>query len=178
MLALLVVVLLTPVPSAGQEFVQVFVGDRVRVTAPECQLEEQTGTLDSFSIEDDLLTVSSEDREIQCPVTALTRFEVSLGEREWWTDSLKGLRYGALAGLAAGVAIFAGDKPEEDAPTAEAFLAVAGLSGAGFLMGTLIGAVRDPEDWAEVTAFGAVQPWVIPSSRDGLQVGFSVRLRH
>lgn len=178
LLALLVSVLLVPTPSMGQEFVQVFVGDRVRITAPECQMEKQTGTLVSFSLEDNLLSATSGEREIQCPVTSLTQFEVSLGEREWWEDSVKGLRYGALAGLAGAVAILAADEPEDAAPTSEAVLALAGASGAGFLIGTLIGAVRDGEDWAEVTSFGSVQPWVAPSGMGSLQVGFSIRLRN
>ena len=33
---------------------------------------------------------------------ALTRLEVSLGDRDWFEDSVKGMKYGALLGLVAG----------------------------------------------------------------------------
>jgi hypothetical protein len=147
----------------------------VRLTAPDCQLQKQPATLVSF--EDDILSASVGDTEIQCPFGALTKLEVSLGERVWQKDAVKGMKYGALLGLAAGVAIIASADRENESAAGDAALAVAGLGATGFLVGAGISAIRGREEWLEAP-LPLPRPSVFLVGRDRLHLGFTLRVRN
>ena len=118
-------------------------GSRIRVTAPECQLRKQTAIL--ISLESEIFSATVDDEDVECPVGALTRLEVSQGERKWWKASLLGLGVGAGVGLVAGV-VAAGSSDDEMAVFGG--LIIAGFStGVGFVIGTVIGVIRKGDDW-------------------------------
>ncbi|MGD2122258.1 MAG: hypothetical protein PVJ76_10965 [Gemmatimonadota bacterium] len=173
LLALITLILLLPALAAAQGPIQLFPGDRVRLTAPDCQLQKQPAAF--VSLENDILTASVGEDQVQCPFEALTRLEISLGDRVWHRDAVRGMKYGALLGLAAGVALLAGADPEEETPAGQAFLAVVGLGGTGFLVGAGINALRDSEEWLEAP-LPIPGPSVLPSTRGRFQVGLSIPL--
>jgi len=171
--ALVALFLAIPSWAGAQGTVQVFGGDRVRVTAPDCQLLGQTGTF--ISIEDDVLSARSGENEIRCPMEAVTRLEVSLGERDWQRDALKGMRYGLLLGLAGGAVIIATSDRDEGFPTLDAFLVTAGTGAVGFLVGRVVAATGDPEDWADVT-LPLGRPSLFLTGEGRFHLGFSLSL--
>jgi len=168
---LIILLLAGPSWAAAQDPVQVFEGDRVRVTAPDCGLLQEAGTL--RSIQGGLLTVEVEGARFECSVESLTRLEVSLGERDWHTDSVRGMRYGLIVGLVAGAAIIAASEPDDGFPVIDALLVTAGGGGVGFLVGTAVGAARDPEDWLDVPLYGPRPAGSFPGV-GRVQVGFSI----
>ncbi|NNM06556.1 MAG: hypothetical protein HKO65_15795 [Gemmatimonadetes bacterium] len=172
--ALITLVLVLPSWAEAQGRVQIFPGDRVRVTAPDCQLEKQPATF--VSLQGDLLSATIEETEIQCPVEALTRLEVSLGDREWHKASLRGMKYGALLGLVVGGVIVASADLDNDSPAVDAFLAVAGLSATGFLVGTGVGAMREREEWLEAP-LPRPRPWALAAGGGRISIGLSVQFR-
>ena len=174
LLALIPFFLVLPSWAGAQGPVQIFEGDRVRVTAPECQLQKQTATF--LSVENGILSATVGENEIQCPAGSLTRLEVSLGDREWYKDSVRGMRYGALLGLVAGVTILARADLDDELSSVDALLAAAGLSATGFLVGTGIGALRDPEDWLEAP-LPLTRPSVSVAGKGRFRFGFSILLR-
>ena len=173
--ALIPMFLMLPSWAGAQGRVQIFEGDRVRVTAPECQFQKQTATF--VSVENDLFSATVGENEIQCPFDDLTRLEVSLGDRKWYEDSVRGMKFGAILGVAAGVAIVATADLEDDLPVVEALLGVVGMGAAGFLIGTGVGAVRDPEDWLEAP-LPQLRPSVSVAKNGRFSFGFSMPLRN
>jgi len=173
-LGLITLSLVLPNWAGAQERIQIFGGDRVRLTAPDCQLRKQAATF--VSLENDLLSATVGGREIRCPFEALTRLEVSLGEREWYKDSVRGMKYGFLLGLVVGVVTLSNAELDEDFTAVDAILAVAGLSATGFLVGTGIGAMRDPEDWLEAPLPG-LRPSLLLPGVGRIHLGLPIPLR-
>jgi hypothetical protein len=171
LLALFTLFLALPSWVGAQGPVQVFEGDRVRVTAPDCELYQQAATL--RTIQDGVLSATVDGSQIQCPVESLTRLEVSLGKRGWRRDAVRGMRYGALLGLAAGVVIVATAEPDDGFPTVDALLVTAGMGAAGFLVGAGLNAMRDPEDWLDVS-LSPPRAQTYLSGVGRVQFGFSI----
>jgi hypothetical protein len=174
-LALITLFLVLPTRADAQGPVQIFPGDRVRLTAPDCQLEQQPATFVAF--EDDIVSATAGERTIQCPFGALTKLEVSLGDRIWHRDAVRGMKYGALFGLAGGVAIMASAGREDDSAAVDAMLVVAGAGAVGFLVGAGISAMKEGEEWLEAP-LPSPRPSVALMGRGRVQVGFSLPFRN
>ena len=135
--------------SSAQETFGVKPGDRVRVTAPECQLRKQTATL--LSLENDLFFATVGEKEMECPVEALTQLEVWKGEEHWWKWIFVGTGVGA--GVGAVFALAMGSQCDFDlldtcgvAPT----LFVMAFSTAGLVSGLAVGLTSREKSWREV----------------------------
>ena len=174
-LALTAIFLVLPSRADAQGPVQIFAGDRVRLTAPDCQLEKQPATFVAF--EDNILSATAGERTIQCPFGALTKLEVSLGDRIWHRDAVRGMKYGALFGLAGGVAIMASAGREDDSAAVEAMLVAAGAGAVGFLVGAGLSSMREEEEWLEAP-LPSPRPYVAPMGRGRVQIGFSLPFRN
>jgi hypothetical protein len=134
----------------AQEVPLIRPGDRVRVTAPECELEKAEGTL--LSIGNDRFSATVGKKDIQCPVQALTQLEVSLGERKWWKATLVGLGIGIGVG-AIGVAVIWEDELRKDSWTpnyAPAIMWTMGWITVGAVTGSEIGRRRGRDQWKEI----------------------------
>lgn len=125
-------------------------GVRVRVsTAPASSPNWIVGTL--IAVTNDRLAIRAQPdsgREIEIARTAVTRLEVSHGQRSRW---LKGLGLGFLVGTGAGavlgeVAIGEGDL----APGHRALIGAALGAPLGALTGVVIGALSKSERWQEI----------------------------
>jgi hypothetical protein len=173
-LALIALSLMFPSRAAAQGPVQIFPGDRVRLTAPDCQLEKQPATFVAF--EDNLISATAGERTIQCPLGALTKLEVSLGDRIWQRDAVRGMKYGALFGLAGGVAVMASAGREEDSAVVDAMLVTAGAGALGFLIGAGISAMREGEEWLEAP-LPSPRPSFALEGRGRVHIGFSIPVR-
>lgn len=145
-------------------------GSRIRVTAPECQLQEKTAIL--ISLESGRFSATVDNEDVECPVGTLTRLEVSQGERKWWKASLLGLGAGAVVGVVAGSTVY---DSKEGSAVAEAAAIAALSAGVGFLAGTIIGVIRGTDDWEEVL-LPTVQPSEVLSTGNRLKIGFSIPL--
>ena len=158
----------------AQEVPLIRPGDRVRVTAPECQLREQMATL--LSLEKDFFSATVGDTDIQCPVEALTQLERSVGERKWWKASLLGLGVGVGVG-AIGVLVITSDPPPyDDMYGMVAFIWAIASTTAALLVGTGIGIVRGRDHWKEVP-LPLVQPSLFVSRGSRLNLSISIPLR-
>lgn len=146
-------------------------GDRVRVTAPECELRKQTGVL--RSLENYLFSATLGDKDVQCPFEALTRLEVSVGERKWWKTSVIGLGIGLGVGAVGVIAITSDPKPGTDMYGLAAALWAVASTSAGLLVGTGIGIIRGRDHWEEVP-LPLVLPYFGPSLDGRLNFGFSI----
>jgi len=161
-------------PAQAQGIPGISPGDRVRVTAPECDLKKKKGTFISF--DDDLFSATLDDQDIGCPVGALTRLDVSVGERKWWKASMIGLGVGAGVGAITAV-VFVSQASEYDDMTAVAAIVFGMLSvGAGLVTGTIIGVIRGTDNWKEVP-LPPFHPSVFSSRGNRLNLGFSIPLR-
>ncbi len=92
--AFLILSAILPLPIQAQATPQIQPGYRIRVTASECDLRKTEGTL--VSLEKGLFTATVGRSKIECPVEALTRLEVSVGERKPWKATLIGLGIGSF----------------------------------------------------------------------------------
>lgn len=121
------------------------IGARVRVTLAETD-SELVG--DIIEIDEQTLTLMSEHRRIvPLPRDLIRRLEISQGRRGhgWW---------GLAIGLAAGAAIGAAEKPDDQSCVGENCYSRAenvayGALGAG-LIGALVGALYTTDQWIEV----------------------------
>jgi hypothetical protein len=161
--------------SSAQETVGVKPGDRVMVTAPECQLRKQTATL--LSLEKDLFSATVGDTDIQCPVEAVTQLEVWKGEEHWWKWVFIGTGVGAGVGAVFGLAW--GSQCEFDfldtcGPGPTLFAMASTLT--GLLSGLAIGLTSREKSWKEVR-LPLVQPSLFVSRGNRLNVGFSIPVR-
>ena len=154
----------------AQDALTVQVGTRVRVTAPELDLERYDGTL--VAARGDTLTVGT----VHVPLTSVTRLDVHRGRTGNWR---KGAKIGALVGLPAGLAYgvlihvaychdFDGDF--ECWPLAPLGAVAGGLAGA--LVGGAVGALTDR--WEEVP-LERLRVSLAPQRDGGFALGFSVR---
>jgi len=141
------------------------------VTALECQLQEQTAIL--ISLESQVLSATVDNEDVECPIGALTRLEVSQGERKWWKASLLGLGVGTVVGVVLGSTVY---ESNEGSAAAEAAAIAALSAGVGFLAGTIIGVIRGKDNWKEVL-LPSVQPSALLSTGNRLNIGFSIPLR-
>jgi len=159
-------------PAQAQDILGISPGDRVRVTAPECDLKNEKGTFISFDA--DLFSATLDERDIECPVEALTRLEVSVGERKWWKWGLGGFGVGAGAGAATGMVVCAG---EDDELCWALSLVLTGITASvGFVSGSVVGLIRGKDKWEEVP-LPPVRPYLqgTPDGRFG--IGFSIPVR-
>lgn len=123
-------------------------GARVRVTAPECGLDQQAGTLQPSR--GDTLVLGYGFDSFPCLRSNVTRLEVSQGRR---SATLQGLGYGALVGAGVGAAIaVALCYPDRcsGVPTGELVggMSVLGLGG-GLVIGAVIGSRIQSDRWEE-----------------------------
>lgn len=160
---------------SAQGTVGVKPGDRVRVTAPECQLRKQTATL--LSLEKDLFFATVGEKEMECPVEALIQLEVWKGEEHWWKWVFIGTGVGA--GVGAAYALAMGSQCDFDlldtcgvAPT----LFVLAFSTAGFVSGIAVGLTSREKNWKEVP-LPPIRPFLFVSGGSRLNLGFSIPLR-
>jgi len=171
--ALLVLLAVIPLPLKAQAKPQVQPGDRVRVTAPRCGLEKTAGRLLSIDGERFSATLGGED--IDCPIQALTRLEVSLGERKPWKPTLVGVAIGVGIGAIGVAAILPSGEETWDDLGPAAMWAMASIT-VGAVAGNVIGRKWGTDHWEEVL-LPLVQPSVL-FLRDGrLGFGFSVPIR-
>ena len=162
--------LMMPIVAQAQETPRVGPGDRVRVTAPECELRKSIGTL--VALDDHHLSAMVGTTEIECPVEALINFEVSEGRRHWWKAGFVGAGIVAVTGtlLAA-----AADSPEGEA-AGYLGLSTIILTPVGFMMGSLVGLIRGTDSWKEVPLPSA-QPFFFVSGEGRLSLGIAIPLR-
>jgi len=115
-------------------------GDRVRVAAAECDLRKDEAIFRSLG--DDLLAISVGDLDVQCPVGALDRLEVSEGKRTWWKAGLVG----------AGIVVVTGAVTASAVATPEGDNSLLALVWTGVLtpIGFLAGALARGERWREI----------------------------
>jgi hypothetical protein len=158
----------------AQEPRHVSLGDRIRVTATQCGLLQQTGVI--TSLEPGLFTLAVNEEELRCPVEAVGDLEVSLGKRHWWKSSLAGLGIGAVSGSVTLAVLFhCGSETEDCPPDSYPFFVGAMLGGlSGVIIGSLVGAARGSEGWREVPV-PLVQPSVHLSPRGALRFSVSFR---
>jgi hypothetical protein len=156
--------------STAQETSLLKPGDRVRVTAPECQVTRQTATIISF--EDKVVAAVVGERDVRCPYDAVEEIEISLGRRRWWKCSLIGLGVGVGVGMGSAM-IISGSNQGDDMGLS--ILAI-GSTLAGLLGGTAVGVIRGTEGWKTVP-LPPVQPYLVLSPHSGLGFGLSVPVR-
>lgn len=173
--------LISPPPLLAQDTPRVYPGARIKVTAPECQLWwGETGQV--LSLDQGMLIARVGGEEIECPLEALTRLEVSVGERKWWNASLKGTGIGVLGGAVILTVVHVTTCDDEYAGYCDEGNLIAVVIGAvlggaaGLVTGTIVGLGRDPEDWRTVP-LPLVHPTLTlaPDGRFGF--GFSVPLK-
>lgn len=142
--------ILAPAPfraADAQNALVVEAGDRVKITAPACELRDRIGTF--LTVDNDLFRVAFDDGEIMCPVGALAALEVWRGEKNWWKWILIGTGVGAGVGAAFGLAVY----PKEGCdflPTAcdaEAALIFSAFTFAGLMSGVAIGLTQREKVW-------------------------------
>jgi hypothetical protein len=127
-------------------------GQRIRITAPVRGLTQITGTF--VAIRSDTLLMASVDRQLEVPLSTVTRLEVSRGRS---SNAGKGALIGLVGGLVVGgvinyVACNAATSPrtcfESQEGTQYIFLGLWGASGAvGALVGALVGANVHRDRW-------------------------------
>lgn len=149
-------------------------GDRIRVTAPDCQLRQQKGVL--TSVDRDLFIGTIRGEEIQCPSEALTRLDVSVGERRWWKGSLIGLGVGLGVGGIGVIAITSDPAPGDDMYGLAAALWAIATTSTGLVLGTVVGLIRGSDTWREVP-LPLFQPSLFVSRGNRLGFGFSIPLK-
>ncbi len=159
----------------AQEPLGLNLGDRVRVTAPECSI--LVGQFEFRGLKDDSLLLRYDRGDHTCPLDAVQNLEVSLGKRHWWKSSLAGLGIGAAGGVTAGLFFFHCNSGAEDC--SKGFLVFlgavwGGLS--GLVVGSLVGVARGSEGWRTVP-LPPVQPYLNLSLEGGPGIGVSIRLR-
>ena len=175
--AVLLFTLISPPLTQAQERVRVSPGDRVRVTALGCQLRKQTATL--LSLDNDLFSATVGEKEMACPVEALTQLEVWKGEEHWWKWVLVGAGVGAGVGMGAvllsdpcetELSIFIG----ECVPARSAVVAI--TTSVGILAGLAVGLTAREKSWKEVP-LPLFQPSLFVSGGGRLNLGISIPLR-
>ena len=137
----------------------------MRVTAPDCHLRSQKGTL--ISIENDLFSATLGDENIECPVEALTRLDVLVGERKWWKAGLVGAGIVAVTGTVVAISV---GTPEGDNSLA-VLISTSVLTPVGFLVGSLVRRDR----WGKVP-LPLLQPSLRAEADGRLGFGFSIPL--
>ena len=158
----------------AQDALTVQVGTRVRVTAPELDLERYDGILDA--VRGDTLTVGT----VHVPLTSVTRLDVHRGRAGNWRKSAKiGALVGLPAGLALGVVVLKsflrfGDGSECDGDPCWLLVPSGAVAGglAGALVGGAVGALTDR--WEEVP-LERLSVSLTPRRDGGFALGFSVR---
>ena len=155
----------------AQDALAVQVGTRVRVTAPELDLERYDGTL--VAVRGDTLTVGT----VHVPLTSVTRLDVHRGRTGNWR---KGAKIGALVGLPTGLALGVlfqqwchsiGDVGDPCWVFVPASAVAVGL--AGGLVGAAVGAFKR-DRWEEVP-LERLSVSLTPQRDGGFALGFSVR---
>lgn len=159
--------LLLSIPLVAKAQVpQVKPGDRIRVTAPECELLRAKGTFIAFDA--DQFSATMGDGDVHCPVDALTRMEVSMGKRSILLSAFVGAAIPVLAGF-----LF---ESSNDCEGICFLVSVIYGAPAGFLVGGLSSVIRGRDKWR-----GARLPYVQPSlslsTGNRLHLGFSIPLR-
>ena len=146
----LVVFWLLPIFAIQGQELRIKPGDRVRVTAPECELEEAVGTV--VSIEKERFTANVEDRDIRCPFHALTQLDVSVGERKWWKPALVGAGLGVGIGTLGAWLIWQEEWSENNwnPPFAQAVMFTLATITIGTVTGSEIGRRPGKDQWEEV----------------------------
>ena len=170
--AFLVLPAIFPLQVQGQAALQIKPGDRVRVTAPECHLDRETGSITALTQESFVADIEGE--KVPCPTTALIRLELSAGERDVLTPTLFGLGLGLLVGVAGASSISEEPWHEDNRGT----LMLWGMATAtvGVVIGHVLGRKYGAERWEEVplplTLSSAFQ---IGKSRFGIGLSIPVR---
>jgi hypothetical protein len=119
----------------------------VRVSAPECDLSEQIANL--ISIEDGLFEATVRDDDIACPVRALTRLEVSVGERSPWKLTWIGFGIGLGIGVVGAALIWDDEWRGEGMapPIAQTMMWTLGWISVGTVTGNTIDRRRGTDHW-------------------------------
>ncbi|NNM06013.1 MAG: hypothetical protein HKO65_13065, partial [Gemmatimonadetes bacterium] len=100
---LLLGVILASVPLqnlAGQEISEIALGERIRVSAPECDLPKKEGSF--RGVEGGSLVLRMGSNESICPLSAVNRLEIHQGRRHWGKNTAVGALIGGLGGAAIG----------------------------------------------------------------------------
>jgi hypothetical protein len=139
----------------------------VRVTAEECDLDRDVGTVVSVS-ETDLCT-SIDGKEHTCPLSALQRVDLSVRHRTWWESAEKGLIVGAGVGLAALGAMLSRPGYHEDNEIWSGFKVAGITAAAGLAIGTVVGVVRGRDVWEPISVR------LTPDGRLGIGISFTHR---
>ena len=156
----------------AQDALAVQVGTRVRVTAPELDLERYDGTL--VAVRGDTLTVGT----VHVPLTSVTRLDVHRGRTgNWRKGAINGALVGGSTGLVFGVLFWqicsslAGDG---DAcwPFVPFSAVVVGLPGG--LVGAAVGILIKTDRWEEIP-LERLHVNLAPQRDGGFALGFSVR---
>lgn len=172
-LPLVATVLAAPALQA-QDTLRLAEGTRVRVSAPDLALRNQTGSVVSLSADTLFLARGAERTLVAVPRGAITRLEVSRGRGERGKSALRMAGIGFLAGAAAG-ALFGLSCTD---PECNEYLpAIAAAVGAGFgaAAGGVIGATQGREVWEPVmVGTAAAEPASVRGRR--LALGLTLRL--
>ncbi len=143
-------------------------GSRVRVTAPDCALRGQAATFRALRADTLVLETT------ECPLSSVTRLDVSRGERSRWA---RGLGVGFLGGALIGAA-YGGTHAGTDAwdlPTDVAVgLGAAFFGAGGGLVGGIAGYFIKTDRWEEVP-LERLSVSLAPQRDGGFALGFSVR---
>ena len=143
-------------------------GSRVRVTAPDCGLRGQATGFQALRAGTLVLETT------ECPLSSVTRLDVSRGERSQWA---RGLGVGFLGGALIG-AVYGGTHAGTDAwdlPTEVAVgLGAAFFGAGGALVGGIAGYFIKTDRWEEVP-LERLSVSLAPQRDGRLALGFSVR---
>jgi hypothetical protein len=151
----LLVVSLFVIPSvlSAQQQPPIEPGARVRVTAPDCGLEQQAGTLEPSR--GDSLVLGT----MKCPLSSVTRLDMSRGQRR---NTVKGVELGLFVGSVTGGVVGALTYDTESCNwqaicastvgggTQRTLIGVGIGAGIGVAAGAIVGALIKIERWEEV----------------------------
>ena len=154
-------------------------GDRVRVTSPSIDLEQDVGTVASFKA--DTIVVEMEDHAdaLDVPLSHMTKLEVHRGQKSRaGTGALIAAGAGAATGVTVALASCAGSKCYSDGSNVwGAVVLVLGAGGAlaSAGLGALIGGAIKTDRW-EYVPLDRIRVGRSPAAPDGITVSVTLRL--
>ena len=147
-ICLITLFLLCTLPILADNTPSVATDSRVRITAPALMPNPFTGTI--AGIHPDTLILTP---RIRIPLNAISQLDISLGQKTVRQSAQSSAWKSALAvgGFVAAAAAESCRRDRSDCKGGRIFLAVAGGTVTGGLVGAIYGALRRPERWTTVS---------------------------